>query len=132
MRIQKFESFTKNPFFKSLKRAILGPEHKDFGKQVLDKVERFLKGETGQQVVLTFPPSKYNLPEYGDFKMSIGLKIEGEDFLIEVIKKPNWALVINGVEYDVSSWTCRDLWYLLEEYQKKNKFKIDKISKFFK
>ena len=70
--------------------------------------------------------------EDGDFKITISLKIEGEKFLIEVIKKPTWKLVVNNVTYDVYSGTCRNLWYLLDEYERKNKFKVDKISKFFK
>ena len=128
----KFENFSRQPFFKSLKRAIMGPEHKELGKQVLDKVENFLKGKTGSEVELIKKPTRYNLSDYGDFKMTIALKIDGESFYIEIIKKPDWKLVINNVHYDISTWTCRDLWYLLDEYEKKNKYKIDKLTKFFK
>jgi hypothetical protein len=76
--------------------------------------------------------NRYNLSDYGDFKIAISLKIEGEKFLIEVIKQPSWKLVVNNVTYDVYSGTCRNLWYLLDKYERQNKFKVDKISKFFK
>ena len=131
-KLKKFESFTNNSLLKNLKRFVTGPVHKDLGKKIVDKVEKFLKNETGQEVELFQKPSRYNLSEYGDFKMSIGLKIEGEKFLIEVVRKPNWQIVVNNVHYDVSSWTCRNLWYLLDEYEKKSKYKVDKLSKFFK
>ena len=130
--IRTFENFTNTPFFKNLKRMVSGPVHKDLGKKTVDKVEKFLKGQSGPDVEVFQKPSRYNLSEYGDFKMSIGLKIDNEKFLIEVLRKPDWQLVINNVHYDVSSWSCRNLWYLLDEYEKKSKYNVDKLSKFFK
>jgi hypothetical protein len=130
-KLKKFESFTNNSVFKNLKRFVTGPVHTELGKKIVDKVEKFLKNETGTEVELFQKPSRYNLSEYGDFKMSIGLKIDGEKFLIEVVRKPNWQIVVNNVHYDVSSRTCKNLWYLLDEYEKKSKYKVDKLSKFF-
>ncbi len=130
--IKTFESFTRNPMIKSIKRLFTGPIHKDVGKNVFKKIENFLKGQSAAEIELFQKPSRYNLSEYGDFKMSIGLIIDGEKFLVEVLKKPEWQLVINNVHYDASIWDCRNLWYLLDEYEKKNKYKVDKINKFFK
>ena len=110
----------------------MGPEHKELGKDIVAKVEKFLKGEPDTTVEMIGKINRYNLADYGDFKITISLKIDGEIFVIEVIKKPTWNLVVNNVTYDVYSGTCRNLWYLLDKYERQNKFKVDKISKFFK
>jgi hypothetical protein len=133
MKIQRYSSFiSEGDFTRGLKRLFMGPDHKQLGKDIAAKVEKFLKGETDSKVEMIGKINRYNLSDYGDFKMTISLKIEGEKFLIEVIKKPSWKLVVNNVKYDVYSGTCRNLWYLLDKYERQNKFKVDKISKFFK
>jgi len=133
MKIQRYSSFiSEGDFTRGLKRLFMGPDHKQLGKDIAAKVEKFLKGETDSKVEMIGKINRYNLSDYGDFKMTISLKIEGEKFLIEVIKKPSWKLVVNNVKYDVYSGTCRNLWYLLDKYERQNNFKVDKISKFFK
>ena len=133
MKIHRYSNFiSEGDLTRGLKRFFMGPEHKDLGKDIVAKVEKFLKGETDPTVEMIGKINRYNLSDYGDFKITISLKIDGEKFLIEVIRKPSWKMVVNNVKYDVSSLTCRDLWYLLDEYERKNKFKVDKISKFFK
>ena len=133
MKIQRYDSFiSESDFTRGIKRFFLGPEHRQLGKDIFSKVSKFLKGETDPTVEMIGKINRYNLSDYGDFKITISLKIDGEKFLIEVIRKPSWKMVVNNVKYDVSSLTCRDLWYLLDEYERKNKFKVDKISKFFK
>ena len=133
MKIQRYSSFiSESDLTRGLKRLFMGPEHKELGKDIVAKVEKFLKGEADTTVEMIGKINRYNLADYGDFKITISLKIEGEKFLIEVIKKPTWKLVVNNVKYDVYSGTCRNLWYLLDKYERQNKFKVDKISKFFK
>ena len=133
MKIQRYSDFiSEGDFTRGLKRLFMGPEHKELGKDIVAKVEKFLKGETGSAVQMIGKINRYNLAEYGDFKITISLKIDGEKFLIEVIKKPIWKLVVNNVTYDVSTGTCRNLWDLLDKYERQDKFKVDKISKFFK
>ena len=133
MKIHRYSNFiSEGDLTRGLKRFFMGPEHKDLGKDIVAKVEKFLKGETDTTVEMIGKINRYNLADYGDFKITISLKIEDEKFLIEVIKKPTWKLVVNNVTYDVYSGTCRNLWYLLDEYERKSKFKVDKISKFFK
>ena len=133
MNIQRYNSFiSEGDFTRGLKRLFMGPDHKELGKDIAAKVEKFLKGETDSTVEMIGKINRYTLAEYGDFKITISLKIQGEKFLIEVIKKPSWKLVVNNVTYDVYSGTCRNLWDLLDKYERQDKFKVDKISKFFK
>lgn len=133
MKIQRYVSFiSESDFTRGIKRFFMGPEHKQLGNHILLKLSKFLKGDLDTGVQMIGKINRYNLSDYGDFKITISLEIEKEKFLIEVIRKPDWKLVINNITYDVSLSSCRDIWNLLDEYERKDKLKVDKISKFFK
>ena len=133
MKIHRYSNFiSEGDLTRGIKRFFMGPEHRELGKDIVAKVDKFLKGESDTTVEMIGKINRYSLSDYGDFKITISLKIDGEKFLIEVIKKPIWKLVVNNVTYDVSSGTCRNLWDLLDKYERKSKFKVDKISKLFK